>query len=173
VPVIRLEKPADAAAISAVHLASFPTADEARLVEALRASDHLSVSLIAEDSKTIVGHVAFSPVTLADVAGGFGLAPVAVLPRSRRQGLAAALIRQGLIDVARAGARFVVVLGSPGYYARFGFQPAYPRGLRDEYGGGDAFQVLELQPAALPISGGLVRYAAEFAAFSTDPPAGE
>jgi putative acetyltransferase len=172
-PVIRLETSADAAAISAVHRAAFPTADEARLVEALRANDHLSVSLVAIDSDTIVGHVAFSPVTLSDVAGGFGLAPVAVLPEFRKQGIAAALIRQGLIEVARVGARFVVVLGAADYYRRFGFESAYRRGLQDEYDGGDAFQVLELQPAALPIIGGLVRYAREFAALSTDHPGAE
>jgi putative acetyltransferase len=173
VPAIRPERSADTAAITAVHTASFPTAYEARLVEALRANGRLSVSLVAVDGQTIVGHVAFSPVTLSDVEGGFGLAPVAVLPQSRRQGIAAALIRQGLIDIARAGARFAVVLGSPAYYGRFGFQPAYRRALRDEYEGGDAFQVLELQPGALPASGGVVRYAAEFAALSADPPAGE
>jgi putative acetyltransferase len=35
--------------------------------------------------------------------------------------------------------------------------------LSDEYGGGEAFQALELQTASIPTGGGLVRYAPEFA----------
>jgi hypothetical protein len=38
--------------------------------------------------------------------------------------------------------------------------------LIDAYGGGEAFQVLALQPGGLPLGGGLVRYSAEFALVS-------
>jgi putative acetyltransferase len=165
VPIVRLETSADRAAIGHVHVASFPTAGEARLVDALRAKGRLSISLVAVDSDAIVGHVAFSPVTVSGVDGGVGLAPLAVLPAFRRRGLGAALIRQGLVSAEQAGFQFVVVLGEPTYYARFGFAPASRWGLRDEYGGGEAFQALEFRPAALPAGGGLVRYAPEFAAF--------
>ena len=149
-----------------MHIASFPTADEARLVDALRASGRLSLSLVAVESDAIVGHVAFSPVTLPGAGGGVGLAPLAVLPSFRRRGIGAALVREGLVHAERAGVQFVVVLGEPAYYGRFGFRPAARWALRDEYHGGDAFQALELRPAAVPAAGGLVRYAPEFAAFS-------
>ena len=56
-----------------------------------------------------------------------------------------------------------MVLGEPGYYGRFGFQPAPGLGLSDAYGGGDAFQVIELLPGGIPVGAGLVRYAPEFA----------
>jgi putative acetyltransferase len=159
---IRLEEPDDLNAIRAVHAASFPTESEANLVEALRAFGRLCVSLVAVTQDHVVGHVAFSPVSLAGATGGVGLAPVAVLAEYRRQGIAARLIRKGLEACEQAGCRFVVVLGEPSYYQRFGFIAASKRGLQDEYGGGEAFQVLELRPGTIPGSEGLVRYAPEF-----------
>lgn len=161
---VRPECPGDAAVIFAVHAACFPTDAEARLVDALRAAGRLAVSLVAEADATVVGHVAFSPVTTAAGHTGAGLAPVAVLPGHRRRGVAAGLVRAGLDACRAAGFGWAVVLGEPGYYARFGFRPAPDVGLSDEYGGGPAFQAVELLPGALPIGAGLVRYAPEFAA---------
>jgi len=161
---VRAEDPGDREAIAAVHVAAFPTAAEARLVDALRAAGRLSVSLVAEVEGRIVGHVALSPVELAGASRGAGLAPVAVLPGFRRRGIAERLVREGLAACERSGCGFVVVLGEPAYYARFGFLPAARFGLRDEYAGGDAFQALELRAGALPGGGGDVRYALEFAA---------
>jgi putative acetyltransferase len=161
---VRAERPGDESAIHAVHAVSFPTDAEARLVQLLRAAGRLTVSLVAEADGVIVGHVAFSPVTTAAGAVGAGLAPVAVLESHRRQGVAARLIAAGLAACRPAGFEWAVVLGEPGYYARFGFRPASAFGLSDEYGGGPAFQALELVPNGLPIGAGLVRYAPEFAA---------
>jgi putative acetyltransferase len=165
---IRPETPADRAAIRAVHRTSFPTGAEARLVDALRESGRLRLSLVAVDQDRVVGHVAFSPVTLAGAGDGAGLAPVAVLPEHRRRGIADQLIREGLDELGLAGCGFVVVLGDPGYYRRFGFEPAARWGLCDEYGAGDAFQTIELRPHAIPNGGGLVQYAPEFSAL-VDP----
>jgi putative acetyltransferase len=165
---IRLEEPTDGDGIRAVHTASFPTPGEARLVEALRAAGSLAISLVAEEESHIAGHVAFSPVRLVGAPDGVGLAPVAVLPAFRRRGVADALIREGLAECERSGYGFVVVLGEPHYYGRFGFVPASGWGLSDEYGGGDAFQALELRPGAIPASGGLVQYSPEFAALDAD-----
>ena len=163
---IRPERPSDAAAISQVHAASFPSADEARLVELLREAGRLQASLVAEDSGSIVGHIAFSPVTTASGSTGAGLAPVAVVESHRRRGIAADLVREGLQACREAGWGWVVVLGEPAYYSRFGFLPAADFGLSDEYGGGPAFQALELIAGSLPAGAGLVRYAPEFAAFT-------
>lgn len=160
---VRPEHPDDNPAIHAVHVGSFPTDAEARLVDLLRAAGRLSVSLVAEADGAVVGHVAFSPVTAATGAVGAGLAPVAVLESYRRQGIAAALVRSGLQACVEAGFGWVVVLGEPEYYGRFGFRPASGFGLSDEYGGGTAFQALELSPGQLPVGAGLVRYAPEFA----------
>jgi putative acetyltransferase len=175
----------DEGGIRAVHLASFPTGAEAGLVDALRATRRLTVSLVAVEGGRglgrggIVGHIGFSPVSAGGTGGGVGLAPLAVVPAYRRGGIGASLVREGLAACAAMGYRFVVVLGEPRYYGRFGFVPARSWGLRDPYGGGDAFQVLALQPGSPddgrePRPGAraegerLVRYAPEFDAL---PPA--
>lgn len=161
--VIRPEQPDDAAAICAVHTASFPSAGEARLIDLLRAAGRLAVSLVAESGGVVIGHVAFSPVTVETGVLGAGLAPLAVVEAHRRQGIAAQLVRAGLEACRAAGFVWVVVLGEPAYYSRFGFRAASEFGLCDEYGGGTAFQCLELVPGAIPVGTGLARYAPEFA----------
>lgn len=168
---IRPEQPGDAAAIFAVHAHSFPTTAEARLVDLLRGAGRLVVSAVAEQEGVLVGHVAFSPVTAAVGPPGLGLAPVAVRSSHRRRGIAAKLILWGLEACRAAGCGWVVVLGEPAYYGRFGFRPASDLGLSDAYGGGLAFQALELIPGVLPVGAGLVSYAPEFAAL--EPPAGD
>jgi putative acetyltransferase len=167
--MVRPERPDDVPGIYAVHAASFPTDAEARLVDSLRIAGRLSVSLVAEVGEAVVGHIAFSPVTAATVtaatgAHGAGLAPVAVAEAHRRRGVAAELIQAGLEACRAAGFGWAVVLGEPAYYGRFGFRPARGFGLSDEYGGGSAFQAIELVPGAMPRGAGLVSYAPEFAA---------
>jgi putative acetyltransferase len=121
------------------------------------------VSLVAEVDGEVVGHVGFSPVTVASGAVGAGLAPLAVVEPYRRRGVAAELVRSGIAACGAAGFGWAVVLGEPEYYGRFGFRAASEFGLSDEYGGGAAFQAIELTPGALPVGVGLVRYAPEFA----------
>jgi putative acetyltransferase len=167
---IRPEQPADAPAIRRVLEAAFPTADEARLVDLLRDGGHLLVSLVAEDVETVVGHIAFSPVRIDDQGieeVGVGLAPVAVLPDHQRRGIGSRLIREGLAACVRGRCGFVVVLGEPALYRRFGFDRADRRGLGNEYGADEAFMVLELTNNAIPGRGGVVRYGPEFGEFAT------
>lgn len=165
--LIRLEQDQDIPAITAVHAAAFPGPLEGRLVSLLRDAGKLRLSLVAELENQIVGHVAFSPVTLAGTSSGWGLAPVGVLPEHQRRGIGQALIQRALTACAESGCEFVVVLGDPAYYGRrFGFLPASQWNLRDEYGGGEAFQALELRNGSIPSSGGLVQYAPEFSIFA-------
>ncbi len=159
---IRSEQPRDCGAIRAVHEASFPTPLEARIVDGLRAAGRLSVSFVAEDNGHVVGHVALSPVSIADAEVGLGLGPVAVLPEFRWRGIAAKLIAEGLGECQRIGCGIVVVVGEPEYYGRFGFVSASKHGLRDEFGAGEAFQVMELRAGATRDLSGVVCYAPEF-----------
>ncbi|MCI0640707.1 MAG: N-acetyltransferase [Gemmataceae bacterium] len=94
--LLRLEQETDQAASHAVHASAFPTAVEARLVDALRAAGRLTVSLVAVDVGQVVGHVALSPVTVAGAADGLGLAPVAVLPAHQRHGIGGRLVTKDL-----------------------------------------------------------------------------
>lgn len=151
-----------------VHLAAFPTSAEARLVRELLAAGKGVISLVAEQEGKIVGHLLLSPVTLdggTTTMSGLGLAPLAVLPSFQRQGIGCHLVREAVIASRSAGWRWMVVLGHHDYYPRFGFRRASDWGIENEYGAGDSFQVLELQPGGLAGVRGLVRYAPEFAAF--------
>jgi len=162
---IRGEEDRDASTVRIVHEAAFPTDAEARLVDRLRAAGKAEISLVAELEGIVVGHVLFSPVTIEGVRtnDALGLAPVAVLPAHQRRGFGAALIHAGL-DACRArGCAFVVVLGDPAYYRRFGFRRAADWRLGNEYGADEAFMVIELRPGGIPSQGGLVRYAPELA----------
>jgi len=124
---IRSERSGDAAEIRQVVTAAFadaPHSDgtEGAIVDALRADDALTVSLVAVADGRIVGHVAFSAVTIdASDVGWFGLGPVAVLPDRQKQGIGGALVRAGLDRLRNQGAMGCVVLGDPNYYGRFGF----------------------------------------------------
>lgn len=125
---IRLERPSDATTIHALTDAAFkgmPFSDntEARVVDALRAAGALTLSLVATQADDVMGHVAFSPVTINGEAGDwYGLGPVSVWPGRQRAGVGQALIREGLRRLQSMGAGGCVLLGDPAYYARFGFQ---------------------------------------------------
>ena len=159
---IREERPGDEQAITALVDAAFrdaPHSDgtEAAIVERLRADGDLALSLVAAEG-SLVGHVAFSPVTLSDgTVRWYGLGPVAVSPRRQGEGIGTALVRQGLERLQAMEAGGCVVLGEPGHYGRFGFRHdprlAFP-GPPPEY-----FQrlVLDGEPPA-----GTVRYARAF-----------
>jgi putative acetyltransferase len=98
------------------------TGTEGAIIDALRDSGSLTLSLVAEIAGQVVGHIAFSPVTIAgDNVGWFGLGPVAIRPDLQRQGIGGDLIRTGLSQLQAQGARGCSVLGIPGYYNRFGF----------------------------------------------------
>jgi putative acetyltransferase len=158
------EQPVDATAIHALVAGCFNTTAEATVIDRLRTAGRLTISLVAEVDGQIVGHVGFSPLTIDDrPTDGLGLAPLAVAAGHRRRGIGAALVNAGLDVCRQRNAGFAVVLGDPAYYGRFGFIPASQKALRGEFGGGDAFRVIEFREGALPTDGDLVRYAPEFA----------
>lgn len=159
-PTIRLEEAGDYAAIRRVTVEAFGQPDEADLIEALRSAADPFVSLVADDSGDVVGHIAFSPVTIETGAiVGMGLAPMAVMPDRQREGIGAALVRDGLDAAGQAGADAVVVLGHPEYYPQFGFRPASAVGLHSTYHVPDeAFMAIELRPGALAGARGRVTY---------------
>jgi putative acetyltransferase len=146
---IRTETPRDVQDIARVVEVAFAGADhasgqEAAIVERLRASGRLTLSLVAEDEGSVVGCVVFSPVQVSDgSAGWYGLGPVAVLPERQGLGIGKALIERGLGRLSEIGADGCVVLGDPGYYGRFGFRSRADvvlRGVPPEY-----FQALPLR----------------------------
>jgi putative acetyltransferase len=130
---IRSETSADVGAIAEVTAAAFRTLaisshTEQFIIAALRAAEALTISLVAEADGRVLGHIAFSPVTISDGSPGwYGLGPVSVLPEHQRRGIGSALIREGISRLKGLGARGCCLVGHPEYYRRFGFQN--PRGL--------------------------------------------
>ena len=158
---IRTEETEDVEVIHSVHQSAFPTEAEAHLVDRLREGRKLALSLIAEVKHRVVGHVAFSPVSVDPPSSGnqgLGLGPVAVLPEWQGKGVGEQLIARGIEDCRRDGYSFVVVLGEPEYYERFGFRRASLFGLGNEYGVDDPFMALGLRLGGLPKAPGIVRY---------------
>lgn len=163
---IRDERPDDAGAIRAITVAAFegmPYSEqtEAAIVAALRAAGALTLSLVAVEGEDIVGHVAFSPVSINEAAapGWFGVGPVSVRPDRQKAGIGSALMQAGLARLKAANAKGCVLVGDPAYYRRFGFRESsalrYPD-LPAEY-----FQVLDLVGEA---PSGIVAFHPGFAA---------
>jgi predicted N-acetyltransferase YhbS len=114
----------DIGRVTADAFAPMPFGDgaEARVIEALRAAGALTVSLVATAGDELIGHVAFSPVTIDDRSGDwYALGPISVAPQTQRRGVGSALIISGLDRLRELQAGGCVLLGSPDYYGRFGF----------------------------------------------------
>lgn len=125
---VRPEVPSDIADIEALTVAAFLNAPhtshtEHLIVNALRESDNLTISLIAEVDGKIVGHVAVSQISISDGSQGwYGLGPISVMPDYQGVGIGSQLMRQALATLRELGASGCVVLGEPEYYSRFGFK---------------------------------------------------
>ena len=100
----------------------FSSGTEGPIVDALRKSGDLTLSLVAKRSDSLVGHIAFSPASVGDQCENiYALGPVAVGPKLRYQAIGTELIQAGLARLQAIGARACVLVGDPKYYHRFGF----------------------------------------------------
>jgi len=123
--------------IFSVHEQAFGGTEEARLTVELLADPSAQpvVSILAEEDGRSVSHVLFTRVRIqsaGDVAAAI-LAPLAVVPDRQGRGIGGELIKAGLNELAERGVALAFVLGHPGYYPRFGFQPAGIHGLPAPY----------------------------------------
>ena len=164
---IRAEQDGDSATIArlteeAFRDKAYSSHPEQYIVDALRRAGQLTISLVATDGGSIVGHVAISPVAISSgEAGWYGLGPISVWPERQGRGIGSALVRAALAELQHRGGAGCVLLGSPAYYGRFGFA-ARPGlvlpGVQPEY-----FQALSFD-GAMPV--GEVRYSEAFDATS-------
>jgi putative acetyltransferase len=163
---VRDERPADIAAIRDVNRRAFAQDQEANIVDALRANGGARLSLVATLDGEVVGHIMYSPLTVADATGA-ALGPMAVLPERQRQGIGSRLVEEGTRRLAQAGCPFIVVLGHAGFYPRFGFRPASAFGISCEWNVPDeVFMAVMLDDAKRPDIAGIARYRAEFSTVS-------
>ena len=164
---IRPEEPRDIDQIRALNLAAFEGGREAALVDTLRRSCPEHLSLVADEEGRVVGHILFTPVVVDGPEGaveGMGLAPMAVLPTRQRGGVGTLLVEHGLELLRNRSCPFVVVLGHPEYYPRFGFELASRRGLRSQWDGvpDEAFMIIVYDSSAVLEGGGVAKYRDEF-----------
>lgn len=135
--LIRDEVLEDIDAITDVTVEAFKTLDissktEQFIVLALRAAGALTISLVAEQGGRVVGHIAFSPVSISDGSPGwYGLGPVSVLPELHGKGIGSALVSGGLERLNSMGAKGCCLVGYPDYYRRFGFGNISGLGVED------------------------------------------
>ena len=123
--IIRNEIKSDATDISTINNQAFKEPDEAKIVENLRKNNNLTISLVAEIDKKIIGHIAYSPIYNKNKEiVGIGLAPIAVLPSYQRQGIGSELVKKGNSIALLKGFKKIFVLGDTKYYCRFGFKVA-------------------------------------------------
>jgi putative acetyltransferase len=159
---IRDERPSDVAAIREVNRLAFAQDDEGRIVDALRANGAATLSLVAIDDAAVVGHIMFSPLFVGAVQGA-GLGPMAVTPSHQRQGIGSRLVEVGIELLRNAGCPFIVVIGHPEFYPRFGFQLAGAYGLTCEWDvPAEAFMVKVLNSQVSGHLHGMARYRGEF-----------
>ena len=163
--LVRNEEEKDISAVHALNTLVFETPAEANLVDALRKEARPVISLVAEDDKAVIGHILFSPVSLAahPELKIMGLAPMAVIPRYQKKGVGSALVRVGLERCKELHFGAVVVLGHPEYYPRFGFSPSRYFGIKCEYQASEnAFMAVELQQGYLEGKSGAIKYHTAF-----------
>jgi putative acetyltransferase len=163
---IRQEKEEDPAAIRFVLEQAFAQTEEADLVDTLRQRGALALSLVAMQDNRVVGYILFTPVTIESrhsIFDAIGLGPMGVLPPLQRKGIGSQLVHAGLEKCRQGDHEIVVVLGYPGFYQKFGFSSAKPRGIHCEFEVPDeVFMIMELREGAVDGRGGLVRYQPEF-----------
>lgn len=131
---IRKEEQSDISAIHQLNMSAFDAGPEAELVDRLRISSKEFISFVAVEDGVVVGHILFTPVNISNSSvTGMGLAPMAVLPSHKNKGIGSKLVRYGLNFLHDADCPFIIVLGHPDYYPRFGFEKASKYNLTSQW----------------------------------------
>ena len=165
--IVRREQPQDVPKIREVNKRAFGQEQEASAVDKLRENCNSILSLVALAGNEVVGHILFSPTVIEGKNGrlvGSCLAPLAVLPEYQRRGIGSELVQTGVARIREGGCPYIIVLGHPEYYARFGFEPASRFGISSEWQVPDeAFMILMLNRRAMKDISGVAKYREEWA----------
>lgn len=160
------EIPSDYIAIAQVHTLAFGQDNEAKLVDRIRDSDRYirDLSLVAQINDLVVGHILFSQVDLvgANCSSVLALAPLAVLPAWQNQGIGSALVSESLKIAEGRSEAFVIVLGHPAFYPKFGFKPASFYGIECSFSVPDEAFMAKPLPHCSEVDLGTVIYPETF-----------
>ncbi len=96
------------------------------LVDKLRASTSFikELSLVAEYDGKLIGHILLTKLHLkhnSKILTGLALAPVSVLPKHQNKGVGSQLINNAHKVAEQMGFPFIVLIGHPEYYRKFGY----------------------------------------------------
>jgi len=105
--------------------------EELDIVRSTWESGRATFELVAVVDGAVVGHVLAAEGDLDGVAV-VAVAPLAVSPAHQGAGVGTALMSELLRLAEAARLPMVVLLGAPGYYSRFGFEPSGPLGITYE-----------------------------------------
>ena len=165
-PYVREEQDTDIADIHGLVSAAFGRNHEAGLVDRLRNANALKVSMVLVSDRRLIAHASASPMSWisgTDQVIVWALAPVSVQPEMQSRGFGMQIVRATITRCREADAEILTVLGSPKYYARFGFTPASQHALGiDDADFGDAFMVMESADTVLRRAHGRLRWHPEF-----------
>jgi putative acetyltransferase len=162
------EQVQDVDGIRHVNRIAFDGEYEAEVVDRLRENCPTILSLVAKDGEDVVGHILFSPAHIVQSEGGsisgMGLGPLAVLPGYQGLGIGSALCQGGLERMEIARHPFVVVLGHPSYYPRFGFEKASTYGISSAFKDvpDEAFMICFFDREVMSDVSGVAYYRSEF-----------
>jgi len=139
-PRIRAATDLDCETIREVHLSAF-SEDERQIVSMLAInllSEQTSpetFALVAEIDDAVVGHIAFSPVTVDHDPNwsGYILAPLGVKPEYQKHRVGSELIKSSIRQLSENGVNVLFVYGDPKYYGRFGFNTDTASGYTPPY----------------------------------------
>jgi putative acetyltransferase len=165
--IIRQEKPEDIDDIHALNELAFGQPQEANIIDKLRINCDNLLSLVAIENEKVVEHVLFSPVEIEgqhEIIRGMGLAPMAVLPEMQHKGIGTQLVKSEIENLRKMQCPFIIILGHPEYYPRFGFERASLYGIKCQWEGipDDAFMILWLDKSKMNRVSGLAKYRDEF-----------
>jgi putative acetyltransferase len=137
---VRLATSLDLDDIREVHLCAFPEGEK-QIVSMLAVkllseeTSQKTISMVAEADGAVVGHIAFSPVTINNNKSwkGYILAPLGVKPEYQKRQVGSKLIESGMVRLSKMGINVLFVYGDPNYYGRFGFDADTASGYSPPY----------------------------------------
>lgn len=164
--MIRKEQSADITRIREINIQAFDQSEEADLVDRLRERCKDILELVAVCDNEVIGHILFSPATIeyqGRTIAGAALGLMAVMPRYQRRGIGTKLVKDGVLRLQEKSCPFLVVIGHPEYYPRFGFRPASQYGIQSDWDVPDeAFMMIVLADEEMQGVKGTVKYRPEF-----------